>query len=203
MQNQFMLMFTGIIEATTKVKHLSVKEPGATLVLEKPRGWRLKKGESIAVNGVCLTVVGLTGGIHFTHMPETAARSTIGKLSVGETVNLERPRRVGDRLDGHIVQGHVDTVGTIAAVTNEGNSHILKIVPRDARLLRFMVEKGSVAIEGISLTVVNVTKTFFTVNIIPHTWEATNLSNKKPGAEVNLEADMLAKYLEKLYAIKK
>ncbi|MBI5728808.1 MAG: riboflavin synthase [Candidatus Magasanikbacteria bacterium] len=200
-------MFTGIIQATARVqKNDKQKDGGSRLSTAKPLGWRVKKGESIAVNGVCLTTVsvGSAGSaLAFVYMPETALRSTIESLKVGEIVNLEQAMQLGDRLNGHMVQGHVDTVGTISALKKDGNSYALKITPREVGVLRWIVEKGSVAVDGISLTVVMVAKRWFMVKIIPHTWQETNLYTKKAGDRVNIEADILAKYIEKLYANKK
>lgn len=197
-------MFTGIIKATARVKSVKAdKHRRAALLVERPRRWQVKKGESIAVNGACLTVVGLDGGLHFAYMPETAARSAVGGLKPGEIVNLERPLRFGDRLDGHIVEGHVDTVGTVSSLKREGNSQILKITPRDPQMLRWIVEKGSVAVDGISLTVIKTADKWFTVGILPYTWKHTNLHAKRTESLVNLEVDVLAKYAEKLYANKK
>ena len=162
-----------------------------------------EKGDSVAVNGVCLTAVIVTPALGFDCMLETAKSSALGSLAAGETVNLEQAMRLSDRLDGHIVQGHVDTVGTIVALTAEGNSYILKITPRDQKVMPLIAEKGSVTIDGVSLTVVQAGKKFFTVNIIPHTWQNTNLCTKKKGSMVNIETDMMAKYLQRLYANKK
>lgn len=197
-------MFTGIIKATARVKSAKVNERGgAAFAVERPRRWRVKKGDSVAVNGVCLTVIGLVRGLHFAYMPETAARSAVGSLKPGDVVNLERPLRLCDRLDGHIVEGHVDTVGVISLLKREGNAQILKITPRGLQVLRWIVEKGSVAVDGISLTVVKTADKWFTVDILPYTWKHTNLHAKETGSLVNLEADVLAKYAEKLYANKK
>lgn len=197
-------MFTGIIKTTARVKSIDIKKQGgSTVVVEKTHGWLVKKGESIAVNGVCLTVVGLKGGWHFNFMPETATRSTVGSLRRGDMINLEQAMRMDDRLNGHIVQGHVDTIGAITALIKDGDSYILKITPRDAGALRWVVEKGSVTVDGISLTVVKVTKKWFTVNILPYTRQETNLHTKKLGDKVNIEVDVLAKYVEKFYANRK
>lgn len=197
-------MFTGIIAAAARVrKNEKQKDGGFKLAVAKPRGWRVKKGESIAVDGVCLTAVSVSANLAFEYIPETAARATTPNLRANDVVNLEQAMRLADRLDGHIVQGHVDGVGNITALTAEGNSFILKITPDDASIMRWVAEKGSVTIDGISLTVVEAADAWFTVNIIPHTWKETGLNKKKAGDKVNIEADVLAKYLEKLYANKK
>lgn len=197
-------MFTGIIGATARVwKNEKQKDGGFRLIVVKPPAWHVKKGGSISVDGVCLTAVSVGHKLAFVYMPETAARATTGSLEAGDVVNLEQAMRLADRLDGHMVQGHVDDVGTITSLVAEGNSYILKITPRDAEVSRWIVEKGSVTIDGISLTVVKAVDSWFTVNIIPHTWKETGLNKKLAGSKVNIEADVLAKYLEKLYANKK
>lgn len=192
-------MFTGIVATTAKVKkNQSDKKGGWSLVIEKPRGWKVKKGESVAVNGVCLTALVSTGGISFVYMPETASRSNLADLAAGDMVNLEHSLRLGDRLGGHIVQGHVDAVGVIEKIISEGNSRVLKIILPDKKTMSLIAEKGSVTIDGISLTVVQAEQDFFTVKIIPHTWNNTNLRAKKIGDKVNVETDMMARYLQKL-----
>lgn len=195
-------MFTGITTATAPIKKITAdKKGGLFFVITKPKKWNLKKGESIMINGVCGTVTASSNTFSCTFMPETLQRSTVGTLTVGQLVNLEKALRFGDRLGGHIVQGHVDTVGSIIAVAPEGNSFIFKIIPTDKKIMRFIAKKGSVAIDGISLTVVEVSKTYFTVKIIPFTWQHTNVSTKRAGSKVNIEADALAKY--KFSVIKK
>ena len=197
-------MFTGIIAETARVGSVQKdKAGGFRLAVGKPRGWQVKKGDSVAVNGVCLTAVSTSPALTFSFIPETARRSTLGNLKKGDVVNVEQSLRLSDRLDGHIVQGHVDTVGTISSVVKEGNSFVLKITSRDQKVMSLIPEKGSVTIDGISLTVVQVGKNFFTVNIIPYTWENTNLRMKTRGSAVNIETDMVGKYLQKLYAHKK
>lgn len=196
-------MFTGIISAKSKVLKLKTSSMGMELVLMKPKNWKIKVAASVAVNGVCSTVKGLQGGMKFDYMPESLGRTNLTSLKIGDTVNLERPMGVSDTFDGHIVQGHIDAVGKIVSIVPEGNSYILKIkFPK--QYTDYVVDKGSIALEGISLTVAETKADWFTVKIIPFTWEKTNLSQKKVGGLLNLEFDILAKYLVKImYANKK
>ncbi len=193
-------MFTGIIEETGKVGRLTSVATGirlridATLVLGG-----LQEGDSICVNGVCLTATTFDeSGFTVDVVPETLQRSNLGALEVGNTVNLERPMRADGRLDGHIVQGHVDGTGTVtgAGATEEGG-YLLEVAP-DPSLMRYIVEKGSITIDGVSLTVAAVGESEFAVALIPHTLEVTNLGQRGIGALVNLEVDVIAKYVERL-----
>ena len=156
-------------------------------------------GDSIAVNGICLTVTHFDAA-HFTAdvMPETVRRTSLAELKRGSRVNLERALTLRSRLGGHIVSGHIDGVGTIAAMQEEGNA-ILLTVRASADVLRYVVEKGSVALDGISLTVARVSAADFTVSLIPHTREITNLREKRMGSRLNIETDILGKYVEKLF----
>ena len=156
-------------------------------------------GDSIAVNGICLTVTHFDAA-HFTAdvMPETVRRTSLAELKRGSHVNLERALTLRSRLGGHIVSGHIDGVGTIAAMQEEGNA-ILLTVRAAADVLRYIVEKGSVALDGISLTVARVSAADFTVSLIPHTREITNLREKRMGSRLNIETDILGKYVEKLF----
>ena len=194
-------MFTGIVEHAGRVAGIEVREDGARLVVEAPpvaQGARV--GDSVAVNGCCLTVVrNEDGRLAFDAVNETLRRTSLGSLTAGDRVNLERPMRADGRFDGHVVQGHVDGVATLVSVTDEGASRRLRFRPPED-LLRYVVEKGSVTLDGISLTVAALGPGWFEVVIIPHTWEVTNLSGKAPGAPVNLEVDILAKYVERLLA---
>jgi len=192
-------MFTGIIEHAGEVAEVQVSTDGARLVVESgPVAEDARIGDSVAVNGVCLTVVEKSGPrIAFDAVHETLQRSSLGALHAGARVNLERPLVAGGRLDGHIVQGHVDGTATLASATDEGNSYRLRFAAPQG-LLRYVVEKGSIAIDGISLTVAAVADEWFEVVIIPHTWQVTNLGQKTPGAVVNLEVDVIAKYVERL-----
>jgi len=158
----------------------------------------LTMGDSVAVNGVCLTVVEVQGNqFAFEAVPETLTRSTLGSLEKGDRVNLERALAVGQRMGGHFVQGHVDGTGTLADVRQDGSARVLMIAaPRD--LMRYMAPKGSVALDGISLTLVDVAADRFTVWIVPHTWENTNLRDRAVGHSLNIEVDLIARHIERL-----
>ncbi|MFJ8647836.1 riboflavin synthase [Streptomyces sp. NPDC093546] len=192
-------MFTGIVEelgevtAVERLGDASRFRLRGRLVTEGA-----KHGDSIAVNGVCLTVVDTADG-EFTAdvMAETLNRSSLGALGPGSRVNLERPMAVGDRLGGHIVQGHVDGTGTILARTPSENWEIIKI-SLPAELSRYVVEKGSITVDGVSLTVVDAGPDYFTVSLIPTTLALTTLGLKEPGDPVNLEVDVIAKYVERM-----
>lgn len=193
-------MFTGIIRKTISVKAVKNSPVGLLLTLENPK-LRPKMGDSISVNGVCSTVVQTGKVLGFEYMPETLERSTTGSLRAGETVNLEESLRASDRLDGHIVLGHVDTVGKISAVAEEGNSKVFTVEPREPkRFMKFIAEKGSVAVDGVSLTVVSVRPKSFTFKLIPHTLKHTAFQEREAGSFVNIEFDILAKYLERFKA---
>jgi riboflavin synthase len=192
-------VFTGIIESAGEVAIIEVRNDGARLVVAAPTvAEQACIGDSVAVNGVCLTVVEKGAGrVAFDAVNETLRRTSLGSLQVGHRVNLERPMRADGRFDGHIVQGHVDGTATLAAVIKEGTSRRLRFqLPPE--LLRYVVKKGSITVDGISLTVAALGADWFEVVIIPHTWQVTNLSGKSPGAQVNLEVDVLAKYVERL-----
>lgn len=196
-------MFTGLIAELGTV--LSLTEDSATCRLAV-RAHKiipgLKLGDSVAVNGVCLTVVVVTGS-SFTAdvMPETLRSSNLGQLKPGSPVNLERTLRPTDGLDGHLVAGHVEGVGTITGITREGNAEIFRITAAP-ELLRYIVPKGSIAVDGISLTVTTVTAGDFGVSLIPATRKATTLGKKGVGDGVNLETDLLAKYVERILSLK-
>lgn len=183
-------MFTGLVAAVSRVV-----SKGAALQVERPATFAdIAVGESIAVSGVCLTALPGPGPLRFDVSPETLRRSTLGALERGDLVNLERALAVGERFGGHIVSGHVDGVGEVVSITSEGGSHRVRIrAPRP--LHRFIAQKGSIGVEGVSLTVNEVEDDIFGVNLIPHTWEVTTLGDLKVGSPVNLEIDMLARYL--------
>jgi riboflavin synthase len=189
-------MFTGIVEELGKVASLD----SGSLTIQCSRVLSdLTLGASIAVNGVCLTAVDITPqGFTANLAPETIDRSNLGDLHAGDPVNLERPLSLSTRLSGHIVQGHVDGTGTLESLRalGDGNWELLVRVPSD--LDRFLVYKGSITIDGISLTIASIDSAFLKVAIIPHTYEATNLASRKPGDRVNLECDVLAKHIGKL-----
>ena len=190
-------MFTGIVEEVGNV--LDCRESGMTvgggLVMEG-----MKLGDSMAVNGACLTVVEFSENRFRVDLaPETLRRTSLGQLGEGSRVNLERPLAVSDRLGGHIVQGHVDAAGRIMSVRPEKDCLIFRVgAPR--RLMPYIVEKGFIAVDGISLTVVKKGAASFTVSVIPYTFSNTNLQEKSTGHRVNLEVDILAKYVESLMA---
>jgi riboflavin synthase len=191
-------VFTGLVETTARVRRVEPDADGARLEVETPLAAELRQGDSIAVNGVCLTAVD-PDAEHFRAdvMAETLRRSSLGPLAAGDAVNVELPLRAGDRLGGHMVQGHVDGTGTVAEVRDEGLARVVR-VECDTALLRYVVEKGSIAVDGVSLTVADVDDTGFTVSLIPETLERTTLGLAAPGRVVNLEVDVLAKYVEKL-----
>jgi riboflavin synthase len=191
-------MFTGLVETTARVRKVDPDGDGVRLEVETPLAAELAQGDSIAVNGVCLTAVDPGDGrFKADVMAETLRRSSLGPLSEGDQVNVELPLRAGDRLGGHMVQGHVDGVGTVEDVREEGFARLVRIAaPED--LLRYVVEKGSIAVDGVSLTVAQVDERGFTVSLIPETLERTTLGLAAPGRVVNLEVDVLAKYVEKL-----
>lgn len=193
-------MFTGIVEELGSVAELARHTAGARLRVNcKQVMDDLKKGSSIAVNGVCLTAINLDGSSFSADLaPETLRRSNLGDLKQGSRVNLERPLLPTDRLSGHIVQGHVDGTGEFLSLDSVGDENWwLKIrVPAD--LDRYLVFKGSIAIDGISLTIASLEGDVLGVTIIPHTFQVTTLGTYKPGSRVNLECDVLAKHVEKL-----
>lgn len=187
-----MRMFTGLVEEMGTVLR---QEAG---VLTVRTGLLLRPGESVAVDGCCLTVIDAQEGMFSASlMPETLRRTTLGDRRPGDPVNLERPVPAGGRLGGHIVQGHVDGRGRIVARETEGDSVLLTVQAPPA-VLRYVVEKGSVAVDGVSLTVVDRTEEAFRVALIPHTLRVTTLGHRRVGDAVNLEADVVAKYVEAL-----
>lgn len=192
-------MFTGIVEETGKIRSAQTGGTSGRLDIEADiviEGTKI--GDSIAVNGVCLTVVELgTDGFTADVMPETAERSSLGKCRPGDKVNLERAMAADGRFGGHIVSGHIDGTGRIESLEDDGIAVWVSIRAEKA-LLKYIVEKGSVAIDGISLTVAYVDGDRFKVSVIPHTGEATMLLEKKPGDTVNLENDIIGKYVDKL-----
>jgi riboflavin synthase len=191
-------MFTGLVETLGTVRRIDRTTDGCELTVTAAFAAELSVGESVAVNGACLTVVARDAvSFHFQAGPETLLRTNLGELAVGDRVNLERALRVGDRVGGHFVQGHVDAVGRVAERTQQGD-YFTVWFSCPAELTELIVPKGSIAIDGISLTPVEVTADRFSVMLIPHTLEQTTLGFKQPGAAVNLEADMLAKHVRKL-----
>ena len=196
-------MFTGLVaELGTVVALKPLKQSYNITVKAQKVLPNLKIGDSVAVNGACLTVVNIIGS-EFTAdvMPETVKLTNLRHLKNGDRVNLERTLRLCDGLDGHIVSGHVEGVGVIAAKKAEGIAEIVTI-KTPPELLKYIIKKGSIAIDGISLTVTEVTDTGFSVSLIPHTAKETTLGFKKPGDEVNLETDIIGKYVEHLLNFK-
>lgn len=193
-------MFTGIIEELGTVESLARQTAGARMRVRCARVLEdLKKGSSIAVNGVCLTAVELDGGSFSADLaPETLRRSNLGDLRPGSRANLERPLLPTDRLSGHIVQGHVDGTGEFLSLEQVGDENWWLKIRVPAELDRYLVFKGSIAIDGVSLTIAALARDVLGVTIIPHTYQATTLGTYKPGGRVNLECDVLAKHVEKL-----
>lgn len=192
-------MFTGIIEEVGSVAHVRMGTASCVLTVNASKVLAdVHIGDSIAVNGTCLTVCEFTGNSFSADvMPETMRRTNLGKLSPGSKVNLERAMAADGRFGGHIVSGHIDGTGKVAALKREDNA-VWVTIAASTDLLKYIVEKGSIAIDGISLTVARVTMQDFSVSVIPHTGEETTLLSRKPGDTVNLECDIVAKYVEKL-----
>lgn len=192
-------MFTGLIEDLGSVRELRTGSDAVRITVETAIPMdELVLGESIAVNGICLTVVSFGGGTFSADVsPETLARTNLGELTPGRSVNLERALRLSDRLGGHLVSGHVDAVGTVLQRVRDRNA-VRFTFRLDAAANRFVVEKGSVAIDGISLTVNAVTEETFSVAVIPHTLDVTTLKDRAVGGRVNVETDIIGKYVERL-----
>jgi riboflavin synthase len=192
-------MFTGIIEELGRVRSVEARGQNARIVIEAHTVTRdTKHGDSIAVNGVCLTALDVLSDSFAADVSrETLKRSTLGRLKPGAPVNLERAVTPATRLGGHIVQGHVDARGTFVSATDHGGSWTVRIA-YPPEIARYLVFKGSVAVEGISLTIADLADDYFEVAIIPKTWEVTNFSYLKPGDAVNLEVDVIAKYVERI-----
>jgi riboflavin synthase len=191
-------MFTGLIEGIGEIGEVKPTPGGFRLRLDTPLASELAPGESIAINGVCLTVVAAdAGSFHADVSPETARVTTLGSLKRGVLANLERPLKADARLGGHFVQGHVDATGTIEEIRHEGDSHWLT-VKYPALVAAYIVRKGSIAVDGISLTVAGLDEKVFDVQIIPFTWEHTNLRAARVHDPVNLECDILGKYVARI-----
>jgi riboflavin synthase len=193
-------MFTGLIADIGKVTELQRDDAGARLRIATALAGQLGEGDSVAVNGVCLTASGVRdGGFGADAMGETLMRSSLGELQTGAPVNLELALRAEDRLGGHVVQGHVDATGTVTKIAQDGMARVLEI-EIDPRLERYLVEKGSVALDGVSLTVSALHERGFAVSLIPETMRRTTLGGLAQGARVNIEVDVLAKHVERLMA---
>jgi riboflavin synthase len=191
-------LFTGLVQQLGTVASVVRSNGGARIEVTTPLAADLADGDSVLVNGVCLTAVDVgQGGFDADLSPETLRRSALGDLEIGDRVNLELPLRVQDRLGGHIVQGHVDAVAEVRSVSENGGAVDLWLTA-PSELMRYVVDKGSVTVDGVSLTVAGVDAGGFSASLIPETLERTTLKDAVPGRRVNLEVDVLAKYVEKL-----
>jgi riboflavin synthase len=191
-------MFTGLVADLGTVESLERGDEGARLRIRTELAGELAEGDSVAVNGACLTATAIgDGAFEADVMNQTLSLTSLGPLEPGDAVNLELALRASDRLGGHVVQGHVDGTGTVAAVRDDGFARRLE-VQLPAELRRYVVERGSVAVDGVSLTVAGVTETGFEVSLIPETLERTSLGTAEPGRVVNIEVDVVARYVERL-----
>jgi riboflavin synthase len=194
-------MFTGLVADLGTVAAREATGDGVRLQVRSILAGELREGDSVAVNGVCLTATQVADGRFAADvMHETLRRSSLAGVADGAAVNLELPLRAHDRLGGHVVQGHVDGVGSVREAVEDGFARVVTI-EAPPELLRYVVEKGSIAVDGVSLTVASVTADTFSVSLIPETLERTNLGAAGPGTPVNLEVDVLAKYVEKLVTV--
>jgi riboflavin synthase len=193
-------VFTGLVQGRGRIMGLDRSPDGVRVTVATPLAGELHAGDSIAVNGVCLTAVD-AGPDSFAAevMHETLHRTSLASVLDGAEVNLELPLRASDRLGGHVVQGHVDAVGTVREVTDDGFARRVSL-QAPPEVMRYIVEKGSIAVDGVSLTVAACDRESFTVSLIPETLQRTNLDRARPGTRVNLEVDVLAKYVERLMA---
>lgn len=191
-------MFTGIITKVSLVENAKERSGSFFVVVKKPKVWKIKIGESISINGVCSTVKSLKkNSFEVEYMPETLKKTTAGSFKRGRIVNLEKNLTMNQLLDGHIVQGHIDARGKIIEIKKVRKSKVMKIqAPK--KVMTLIAEKGSVSVDGISLTVVEAKKNWFSVSLVEYTLENTNLGTIKEGEEVNIETDVLAKYVYKI-----
>ena len=193
-------MFTGLIEDVGRVEALERTDDGAKLRISSPLTSELALGDSIAVNGCCLTATAIDDGSFETEaMNQTLQVTALGGVHQGSRVNLELAMKAGDRLGGHIVQGHVDGIGTVVSVEDDGFARRVR-VELPVQLLRYVVDKGSITLSGVSLTVAELGETWVEVSLIPETLERTNLGEAEPGGKLNVECDIVAKYVERLVA---
>jgi riboflavin synthase len=191
-------VFTGLVADLGTLSEVELGQDGLRFTVQTDLAAELSEGDSIAVNGVCLTATRVGKGVlQLDVMHETLARTSLGGLEPEHVVNLELPLRASDRLGGHIVQGHVDGLGSVREVIQDGFARRVTIEP-PLGLLRYVVEKGSITVDGVSLTVAEIDNQSFTVSLIPETLQRTNLGAAEPGTTVNLEVDVLAKYVERL-----
>lgn len=192
-------MFTGIIECTGEVIDINPQKDNLEFQIRSAISSELKVDQSLSHNGVCLTVTKIVDDSHWvTAVQETLIKSSLGKLELGAFVNLERSMKLGGRLDGHIVQGHVDQVAAVVGIDEQGGSWQFDFAYQDEGQASLMVEKGSITIDGVSLTCFNVTKGSFSVAVIPYTYDHTTFGKLKLGAKVNLEFDVIGKYVAKM-----
>jgi riboflavin synthase len=193
-------VFTGLVQDLGTVVAVDATADGVRLGVRSALAGELREGDSVSVNGVCLTATRIADGAFSADvMRESLRRSSLAEVGEGASVNLELPLRASDRLGGHVVQGHVDGVGVVRDLRDDGFSRVVT-VDAPAELLRYVVEKGSIAVDGVSLTVAEIGPDWFSVALIPETLERTTLGTAAPGRPVNLEVDVLAKYVEKLVA---
>jgi riboflavin synthase len=193
-------VFTGLVEDLGSIEKVEHSGDGVVLTVATRLSDEIKLGDSVATNGVCLTAVAVGDGVFSTEvMNETLRLSSLAEIVQGSPVNLELAMRAGDRMGGHIVQGHVDGVGTVTDVIDDGFARRVTVAAPET-VLRYVVFKGSITVDGVSLTVAEITDRSFTVSLIPETLERTNLGVAEPGTSVNLEVDIVAKYVEKLAA---
>jgi len=193
-------MFTGLVEDVGTVESVERSDDGATLRIATKLVPEIAVGDSVAVNGVCLTATGpAPGGFETQAMNQTLAVTALGGLAVGDKVNLELAMKASDRLGGHIVQGHVDGVGEVLSVEDDGFARRLRVA-LDPELLRYAIDKGSIALNGVSLTIADLGDSWAEVSLIPETLERTNLGALVPGSKLNVECDVVAKYVERLMA---
>lgn len=190
-------MFTGIIKKTARIETIRKQSGTIVVSVRAPALWKLSRGQSIAVNGICSTISAIRGGtLVFQYIPETLRKTTVRWWKRGDLVNLERSMKLGDPLDGHLVSGHVEGVGCITAAVRERGERLFKIeISRE--LVANMIRKGSIAVDGVSLTLVDVGDDWFSIALIPYTIAYTNWKGKRVGDMVNVETDMLAKYAKK------
>jgi riboflavin synthase len=191
-------LFTGLVQDLGRIVSADRNGEGARVTVETSLAGELSEGDSVAVNGVCLTATEVGDGSFAADvMNETLSRTSLADVEPGTGVNLELPLRPSDRLGGHMVQGHVDGLATIAETSDDGFARRVRF-ETDPELLRYVVEKGSIALDGVSLTVIEIGDSWFTVSLIPESLERTNLGAARPGTKVNVEVDVLAKYVERL-----
>ncbi len=195
-------MFTGIIETLGMIQEINKEEANLHITIQSSITSELKIDQSVAHNGVCLTVININGDSYtVTAIHETILKTNLGDWKIGDCINLERAMKLGDRLDGHIVQGHVDQIGICKKIESSNGSWYFTF-EYDENLNNLTIEKGSITVNGVSLTVVNSKKNEFSVAIIPYTYENTNFNSSKIGSKINLEFDVIGKYVTRLYTLK-